>query len=155
MTQPEESTARRVCYEYAAMACLWSALVLTLLLRDVDVTDATFMPRGRCGPWDILARNVYVTANVMIFAAYAAIALCLTVHTGRPRVDVSDRDQAVIRFVFGVFIVFCGVGHLEGVLAFYWPAYHLFAVWNAATACVSWVAVFVVFRHRLAVLSAL
>ena len=145
---------RRLLTEYAIAAMVWSAMATALLLQGVEPMDSTgFMTRGNCGGWNNLALNVYVVSNLMTFVAYAGISICLIVDTGGPSHQFSPEEHAALRFVFGVFIAFCGIVHLEGVISFGWPAYHLFSLWHLAVALVSWVAFFAIFRRRLALLS--
>lgn len=147
---------RSLLIEYGLAAVVWSGLVLALLLRGVEVMDATgFMARRHCGEWDLVAMNLYITSNLMTTLAYFAIGACLTVNTGSPTRQLTDTEHAAMRFTFALFIVACAIGHLDNVFAFWWPAYHLFTLAHAATALVSWVAFFRIFRHRLTALSVL
>lgn len=111
------------------------------------------MPRGACGLWDRDYAWLYVISNVMIAAAYMAIfGLILTAYLqGRKHsapMEITRRQMFSMRFIYGSFILLCGIGHLEGALAFFFPQYHLYAVWHAITAAVSWAAVFVTARLR-------
>lgn len=147
---------RSLLIEYGLAAVVWSAFVLVLLLRGVEVMDASgFMARRHCGEWDIIAMNVYITSNLMTTVAYMAIGACLTVDSGQPTRQLTDTEHAAMRFTFAVFIVACAIGHLDNVFSFWWPAYHLFSLAHLATALVSWVAFFRIFKHRMAALSVL
>lgn len=111
-----------------------------------EIFDASlFMPRGQCGAWSPIWRNVYMLANVLIFAAYMIIPMALV----RFRfVRILGRMRK-IRVLVAAFILTCGIGHLEGVVSFWWPAYHVFALWNLITAGVSWATVITLLTERV------
>lgn len=114
-----------------------------------------FVTRDCCGSWHPFFIYLYVIANAAIFAAYGAITLTLI---GAKRqtaewaaLNKSQKDE--IRDAFAKFILFCGIGHLEGCLSFLAAPYHLWAVYDMATAVVSWQAFVVIRRHRDYILS--
>lgn len=112
-----------------------------------------FMPRGNCGDWDRSYVWLYVTSNILIFAAYLAIFCLLVAAYWQGRrftspLSITRKQVFSMRVVYGSFILLCGIGHLEGAAAFFHPQYHLYAVWHFITACVSWMAVFVTARLR-------
>lgn len=115
-----------------------------------------FMPRGQCGAWEPAYAWLYVISNVLISAAYVAIFVLLAIayfqgkRSSEP-LNITRRQLFTMRLVYGSFILFCGIGHLEGALSFFRPQYHLYAVWHAITACASWAAVFVTatLRNRM------
>jgi hypothetical protein len=120
-------------------------------MNNLFSTD--FMPRGQCGSWDAGFVWLYVISNVLICAAYVAIfaLLMLAYWQGRRSsapVNITRQQAFSMRIIYGSFILFCGIGHLEGALAFFRPQYHLYAVWHALTAAVSWAAVFITARLR-------
>lgn len=111
------------------------------------------MPRGQCGAWDGGYAWLYVISNVMISAAYIAIFLLLVLAYFQGRrsstpLQITRSQLFSMRIIYGSFILFCGIGHLEGAAAFFHPQYHLYAAWHAATALVSWLAVFMTARLR-------
>lgn len=115
-----------------------------------------FAQRGACGNWHPAFVWLYVLSQMLIFAAYMAIpfALGVAMFRGRnsaPAAYISRRQLLWMRVMFAAFIFFCGVGHLEGVLSFFHPQYHLYAIWHFLTAAASWGAVLVVakMRHRI------
>lgn len=77
----------------------------------------------------------YQLANLFIFAAYMALPAVLIRFRGATVAIVAD---PAFRGWFAAFIFACGVGHLEGVISFFWTQYHLFAQWHLLTAIVSW-----------------
>lgn len=105
-----------------------------------------FVPRGDCGNWNDAMAWVYKISNLAIFAAYMAIPILLLTTTFHFRKVIA---LSSIRIAFGAFILFCGLGHLEGAVSFFWPTYHFFAVWHSVTAAVSWVVVFLVWNERV------
>ena len=100
---------------------------------------------------------VYTWSHLHITAAYMAIPSVLLYAwlVERRRVEpkrLSATEKNYTRLVYGLFIGMCGVGHLEGLLAWYWPAYHVFAIWHLFTALVSWWAVAVTIRIRMTII---
>ena len=118
-----------------------------------------FMPRGQCGAWTEPWLSLYLDSNLAIFFAYLAMPLifvCSGLWREPDLSRVSVTDVVMRRIIYSLFIFFCGVGHLfDGVLVFTWPAYKFFAVWHCATAIVSWAAVFLTFRYRAKILTAI
>lgn len=120
---------------------------------------ARFVTRDRCGAWDPFMARVYEAAHNGISAAYIAISIILVWaylrHRGEESVMavMTPGELALARVTFAAFILMCGLGHLEGSIAFWWPAYHLFTIWHGLTAAVSWYAVFVVFRLRVKIVA--
>lgn len=119
-----------------------------------DPQSAGWVPRGDCGPWTEALRSIYEQSNLLITVAYWMIGLTLlwAIFIERkgdaPPPTVTTKDRYILRGTYGLFIVICGTGHLEGVLSFSWPNYPVFAAWDALTAAVSWVAVGVTIRYR-------
>lgn len=108
--------------------------------------DSTmFMPRGHCGDWVPAFKFLYVMGNALTFSAYMAIPAGLFfLSFSWDKVAKSSK----VRVLFSLFIVVCGLDHLEGVVSFEWPAYHFFAVWKCLVAAVSWLAVFGLVAER-------
>ena len=113
-----------------------------------------FMRRGDCGEWSVLMMDIYAIANLSTLFAYVAIAVVLWMAVRQDRrhaserTPVSPRERTHIRTTYATFIITCGLGHADGVLAFIWPAYHVFAMLHLITAAASWYAVYVTFRYR-------
>ena len=93
------------------------------------------MPRGHCFAWDHVTQFVYVGSALTLTLAYVMIGYGLITSYRR----VHNKYPALnLALPFGLFIAACGLGHtIEDVLAFYWPAYRIFAAWKLATAVVS------------------
>lgn len=124
-----------------------------------DLFSTAFVPRHHCGEWGGLYVTLYVFGAVLISTAYMAIPSILAWASRFERVAGYDppalcrRDRNVVRSTYALFILLCGIGHFEGVLAFIAPTYHLYAVWHFVTGLVSWAAVFVTFRMRLRIVT--
>lgn len=117
-----------------------------------------FVGRGECGSWAEGMPHVYAMANLATTFAYVAIGIILwmAIRQEARVVSVADLTRPQknhLRATYATFIVSCGVGHLDGVVAFFWPAYHLFAVWHVFTAAASWYAVAVTFHFRTHILA--
>lgn len=104
-----------------------------------------FVPRGHCGLWHPSMELLYAFSNLFVFAAYIVIPVALTYI--KPNYE-SLAQSRTIRLGFASFILVCGIGHLEGVVAFALPMYHLFAAWNLFTAAVSWSCIALLIMHR-------
>lgn len=112
-----------------------------------------FVPRGECGNWMEGYAWLYVLSNILIAAAYVTMFVLIGLaylqgRTSSAPVKITRRQVLSMRIVYGSFILLCGIGHLEGAMAFFTPRYHLYAVWHFATAVASWAAVFVTARLR-------
>jgi len=104
---------------------------------------------------------MYALSNLSITLAYFAIALILAVGVMEDRkrrlerLPLGRRERRFGMAVYAAFILSCGLGHIDGWLAFRWPAYHLFALWHLLTAVISWFAVYVTFRLRFRIVAGL
>lgn len=116
------------------------------------------MTRGECGNWHPGFVWLYVMSNVLIAASYFIIPFVIGIAIWRardgraPQINITQGQARLMRYSFAGFILFCGLGHLlDGVMSFFYPRYHLVAVWHAMTAVASWFAVFAVakMRHRI------
>jgi two-component system, sensor histidine kinase and response regulator len=123
------------------------------ILDFEQLLSTRFSPRGECGEWVPGYAWLYVISSILIMAAYvtifALIALAyLQGRTSKAPVNITRRQVLSMRITYAAFILFCGIGHLEGVMSFFTPQYHLYAVWHAMTAVASWAAVFVTAKLR-------
>jgi signal transduction histidine kinase len=80
---------------------------------------------------------LHISSDLATWAAYTAIPLVLGYFVLR-RHDVVFPG---VFWIFGVFILACGLGHLVEAAIFWWPAYGLAGGVKLLTAVVSWVAV--------------
>lgn len=100
-----------------------------------DLLSTTDFPaRWYCGNWSALHGWTHVVSDAAIAGAYAAIPLAL-IHFARKRRDVPFLP---VFWLFGAFILLCGLGHLVEATLFWHPWYRLSALIKALTAVVSW-----------------
>lgn len=101
-----------------------------------------FMPRWVCGQWSETLGWMYIIANIAIGLAYFTIPFLLF------RFVVKRKEKlfniVFISFIF--FIFFCGTTHIVDAIIFWFPLYRLNAVILSATAIISWVTVFILYR---------
>lgn len=100
-----------------------------------DTSD--FPPRWHCGNWTTLHGIVHVVADLAIWGAYTSIPLALVYFVRRRR----DTPFPRLYWLFALFILSCGTGHLVEAGIFWWPAYRLSGAVKVITAVVSWVTV--------------
>lgn len=100
--------------------------------------DTTGFPaRWNCGVWSDAHGWLHILSDTAIFGAYFAIP-CILVFFVLRRKDIAFPR---IFWLFGAFILFCGVGHLIEATIFWHPWYRLSGVVKFATAAVSWATV--------------
>lgn len=131
-----------MCKILAGYRGIW----LAASMIDFFFDYTRFVPRDCCGTWDGVMQWIYVVSNLAISGAYVALAAAL-ITTEKISWQTLANDW-YCRLSFAAFIICCGVGHMEGVLSFRWPAYHAFATWHAITAIVSWATVFVLVERN-------
>jgi signal transduction histidine kinase len=95
--------------------------------------DVAFMPHGHCYLWTPELLWLMVGSDVLIAASYFAIP-ALLVYFLRRRPDVPFRQ---VFWLFGAFIVLCGLTHVVAVFTTWQPAYWLEGIVKLATAVVS------------------
>lgn len=97
------------------------------------VSAAQFMPHGYCLAWrpDLVA--MHLISDGVIAASYFSIPIGIFVFL-RQRHDFPYRGVAV---GFALFIVFCGLTHVFGMLTLWYPYYGLQGLMKAGTAVVS------------------
>lgn len=93
-----------------------------------------FVTRDHCGPWNPTLKWVYIVSNAAIAMSYFVMPAMIAILWVRRR---KDMVYPWILVLFTSFIFGCGLTHVADVLAFYWPAYHLFTGIAAGTALVS------------------
>lgn len=109
------------------------------LLGFFDTSD--FPARWHCGRWSHLHGAVHIAADIAIFLAYLAIPLCIWVALAGRGVRRYGRTVERLGFLFIVFIISCGLTHLNEAIIFYYPFYRFAAVIKVITAIVSWATV--------------
>lgn len=101
----------------------------------LDTSD--FPPRWHCGNWTTLHGVVHIAADLAIWGAYTSIPLALVYFVRRRR----DTPFPRLYWLFALFILSCGTGHLVEAGIFWWPASRLSAAVKVITAVVSWATV--------------
>ncbi|MEP2773017.1 MAG: ATP-binding protein [Fulvivirga sp.] len=105
-----------------------------------NILDTSLWPaRWYCGVWTDFHGWMYISSDLMIWAAYFIIPLILGYFLYQRRKDVPFNS---VLYLFIAFILACGLTHLLDAVIFWWPAYKLSAVLRLGTAVVSWGTVF-------------
>ncbi|WP_077919965.1 ATP-binding protein [Spirosoma sp. 209] len=109
--------------------------------RLTDTSD--WPPRWLCGTWTDFHGWLYIVSDLTIWLAYMAIPLILIrfllKKTGVPLTGVF--------WLFGAFILLCGLTHLIDALMFWWPAYRISALVRFMTGLVSIATVIALIRY--------
>jgi chemotaxis family two-component system sensor kinase Cph1 len=109
--------------------------------RLTDTSD--WPPRWFCGRWTDFHGWLYIASDLMIWLAYMVIPLVLIrylfVKKGVPLPGVF--------WLFGAFILLCGLTHLFDVAMFWIPMYRLNALVRFLTGIVSIVTVVTLFQR--------
>jgi signal transduction histidine kinase len=113
----------------------------------LDTSD--WPPRWSCGNWSDFHGWLYIISDVAIWAAYFAIPILL-LFLLRKRKNVPFQG---VLMLFVAFILLCGLSHLMDALIFWWPAYRLSALLRFATAIISVVTVFTLYKTVPTILS--
>ena len=105
------------------------------------MSHTVFAPHGMCMMWNTRLIWLSVVTDALIALAYYSIpaALFLVVKK-RPEAGVPFRPLLLL---FGLFIAFCGAGHLMDIVSIWKPIYWLKGYWNGGTALTSVVTAFV------------
>ena len=109
--------------------------------------------RWYCGKWTGFHGWLYIFSDLAVWAAYFIIPVFL-IRLIRQRPGI---PFPTIFWLFGAFILFCGLTHLVDASMFWWPAYRLNALVRFFTACISWatiIALIKVFPQALALKTA-
>jgi signal transduction histidine kinase/AmiR/NasT family two-component response regulator len=94
---------------------------------------STYPPRWECGSWSTLEGWLHIVSDLMIFAAYFAIPVALVYFILKRR----DFPFHSIFFLFGGFILLCGLTHAVEAIIFYYPIYRVQGLLKLATGIVS------------------
>jgi len=103
---------------------------------------ADWPPRWHCGTWTDFHGWLYILSDVCIWAAYFAIPFLLFRIINKRR----DIPFPKVIWLFIAFILLCGTTHLFDAIIFWWPAYRLSALIRFATAVVSIITVFALYK---------
>lgn len=100
-----------------------------------DTSD--FSARWQCGNWTEGHGWLHIVSDLAVFGAYASIPLLLVFFVLNRR----DAPFLPVFWLFAVFILSCGIGHLVEATIFWHPWYRLSGVVKCITAVVSWATV--------------
>jgi len=106
-------------------------------------------PRWYCGTWTDFHGWLYICSDLAIWAAYFMIPVFLIKLIGQRK----GIPFPMVFYLFGAFILLCGLTHLIDAMMFWWPAYRFNGLVRFITACVSWgtvAALFKIFPQALA-----
>jgi PAS domain S-box-containing protein len=106
------------------------------------LTPITLIPHGYCISWQPELVAALVIGNVLIALAYFTIPLVILRFIRQRR----DIDFQHLHWLFAGFIVTCGITHLLHVIELWYPVYYLEAWMDIATAVVSIIAAFMLWR---------
>lgn len=95
--------------------------------------DNSFMPHGYCLLWDPLLFWAHAASDGLIALSYFSIPLVLVVFALRRR----EFEFRWVLYLFGAFIVCCGLTHVMGIWTLWVGSYGVEAVVKIATAVVS------------------
>ncbi|PZU98452.1 MAG: hypothetical protein DCE90_04900 [Pseudanabaena sp.] len=93
-----------------------------------------YMPHGHCYLWQTNLVGLHVIADSLISLAYFSIPTMLFYFVSK-RGDVEKFRR--VSFLFGAFIIACGITHTSAILTLWYPAYWLSGILKAITAIVS------------------
>ncbi len=113
--------------------------VLDFFRKLFDTSD--FPARWHCGRWTDFHGWLYIISDLLIWSAYFAIPLLLFGYIRKKEVPFHR-----VFYLFGAFILACGITHLLDAIIFWSPVYRLSAVARFFTGVISWVTVFAVLR---------
>lgn len=115
----------------------------TLGFVDHLLDTEGFPARWECGAgWTPLHGWLHITSDIAIFAAYAAIPIVLVYFVTRRK----DIPFPPVFWLFALFILSCGIGHLIESTIFWHPWYRLSGMVKLITAVVSWATVLALIR---------
>ncbi len=105
-------------------------------------TTDNWPARWHCGEWTEFHGWLYIISDVAIWAAYFAIPFFLIQFIKKkPNIPLPS-----VFWLFGAFILFCGLTHLMDAVIFWWPNYKLSALLRLMTAIVSWITVIAIYK---------
>lgn len=108
-----------------------------------------FPPRWDCGTgWTTGHGLLHILSDVAIFGAYFAIPISIAFYMRKRR----DVPFPLIGWLFGAFILSCGLTHLVESILFYHPVYRFSGLMKLITAVISWATVVAVWRFMPAAL---
>jgi len=104
---------------------------------------ASWPARWCCGNWTEFHGWLYIVSDLAIWAAYFVIPILLILFIKKkPSIPLPT-----VFWLFGAFILFCGLTHLIDAIIFWWPAYRLSAMLRFITATISWITVVAIYKY--------
>ncbi|KPQ39995.1 MAG: Histidine kinase-, DNA gyrase B-, and HSP90-like ATPase [Phormidium sp. OSCR] len=103
------------------------------LIQTIFSPSQSYMPHGHCYLWQTPLVGLHVVSDALIALAYFSIPILLIYFVAQRR----DIPFLRVFYLFGAFIVLCGLGHLLEIWTLWYPAYWLSGVEQALTAVVS------------------
>lgn len=91
--------------------------------------------RWHCGKWSDFHGWLYIISDLLIWSAYFAIPLIIVYFIVKRRQSI---PFLTVFWLFGAFILLCGLTHLIDAMIFWMPVYRLSAFLRFLTAVVSW-----------------
>lgn len=99
--------------------------------------------RWNCGRWTDFHGWMYIISDLMIWAAYFAIPLAILYFIIKRRQSIPFLN---VFWLFGAFILLCGLTHLIDAIIFWIPVYRVSALLRLITAIISWSTVIALIR---------
>ena len=96
-------------------------------------TTFQYIPHGHCYLWQTPLVGLHIISDTLIALAYSSIPIVLVYFVRKYNQDFSSS----LVFLFGLFIMLCGTGHLLEVVTLWYPIYWVSGLVKAATALVS------------------
>lgn len=96
-----------------------------------------FVPHGYCLLWSWPLIAAIIFGDLMVALAYCGIPLELRRAAMKGIVALAPEARGMLRD-FGMFILFCGGGHIIYLLLLWRPWYWFGAIWTLGTAFWSW-----------------
>lgn len=114
--------------------------ILDFFQKLFDVSD--WPPRWICGEWSSFHGWLYIGSDIAIWLAYFIIPVIIIYFIqSKPNIPFSP-----VFWLFGAFILLCGITHLLDAIIFWWPGYRISALFRFLTAVVSFATVFALIR---------
>ncbi len=104
------------------------------------MSHTIFAPHGMCMMWNQTLIWLHVITDALVAMSYYSIPAALFLVVKKKPQAIPFRPLIVL---FGLFIAFCGAGHLMDIVSIWTPIYWVKGFWNVGTAITSVVTAFV------------
>ena len=105
-----------------------------------DMSHTIFAPHGMCMMWNQNLIWLHVVTDALVAMAYYSIPAALFLLAKKRPNSLPFRPLLIL---FGLFIAFCGAGHVMDIVSIWTPIYWTKGFWNVGTALTSVVTAFV------------